>query len=137
MALLYRSTQFVIRVLFVALLQTTHVSAARADEASDAKAAGVLLAGFGFAASVDMLQTSYCLGARTCTEANPLLRGAITRHGAVGGLAIKGAAHTASIYTLVRLRQRSPRSVKWAAVGMLAMQSYVDYRNLREFRRLR
>ena len=109
-------------------------SPAFADDEHDIKTAGVLLAGFGFAASVDMLQTSYCLGAQTCTEANPLLNAAVTKHGAVPGLAIKGAAHTATIYALAKWRKKSPRAIKWAAVGLLAVQTYVDVHNYRELR---
>jgi len=108
-----------------------------ADEANDRKAAGILLAGFGFAASVDMLQTSYCLGAHTCTEANPLLGRGINKFGVVPGLSIKGAVHTASIYLLARHRAKAPRAVKWAALGLLAAQTAVDVHNYRQMRGVR
>ena len=83
------------------------------------------------AAFFDASITSYCHGARTCREQNPLLRPIVEKRGVVAAMTVKGAMHAGIAAWLLKAHKAHPKRVFWITVGLTAAQIAVDVQNVR------
>lgn len=85
----------------------------------------------------DVAQTAYCYGASAvCREQNPVL-GPVVRHfGVVPALTFKGAAHAGLVYVLLKHHKKSPRTVFWSTLAIIAIQAYTVEHNRRQLQRI-
>lgn len=87
-----------------------------------------IIAGYGVAAGVDIATTQYGLGAKVVVEANPLQR-YFTNQGPVVSSVAKGSMHALIILMLHKKAKDNPKAVLFTSIGLLAAQTFVDYRN--------
>lgn len=86
------------------------------------------------AAFFDTSITSYCSGAKTCHEQNPLLRPIVDRRGVVAAMTVKGAMHAGITLGLLRLSKNHPTRTFWLTVALTGAQVAVDVANVRTLR---
>ena len=87
------------------------------------------------AAAFDGSLTSYCSGAKTCHEQNPLLRPIVDRRGVVAAMTVKGAMHAGITLGLLRLSKDHPKRTFWLTVALTGAQVAVDVANVRTLRK--
>lgn len=116
-------------VIVIGLLLTATPALAQSEGATHAAIASYTVFGF-----IDVATTEYLIGTGTVREANPVFKLAVDRGPVLAGF-IKGSAHTAIAYLLVRTHQKKPRWTFWTAVSLGVGQAYVDYHNARLVRR--
>ena len=90
---------------------------------------------YGTAAFIDTSITSYCHGASSCSERNPLLRPLVDNHGVVTAMAVKGAMHTAIALWLSSKKAEHPKAVLWTTVALAVAQGTVDAYNVKQLRK--
>lgn len=95
---------------------------AQEAQAQDSMFTDALLASYVVAGFTDTAQTAYCLGARTCREANPVMRWAIDQSSVPVAMTAKGALHVGITYVLHKYHKDHPRTVRWVAVVLTAAQ---------------
>ena len=93
------------------------------------------LGGYLTAAFFDVSITSFCSGAKTCHEQNPLLKPIVEKHGIVPAMTVKGAMHAGITLGLLRLAKSHPKRTFWLTVGLTAAQVAVDVANVRTLRK--
>jgi hypothetical protein len=103
-------------------------------DAQDRLFTDILLGSYVVAGFTDTAQTSFCLGARTCREANPAMRWAIETGSVPIAMTAKGALHVGITSLLLRHRDAHPRRVRWVAATLAAMQFAVVAQNVRAVR---
>mgnify|MGYP003644112032 CR=1 FL=1 len=90
---------------------------------------------YGTAAFIDTSVTSFCHGAQTCNERNPLLRPIVDNHGVVAAMAVKGAMHTVVALWLSSQHEKHPKAVLWTTIALAVAQGTVDAYNIKQLRR--
>jgi hypothetical protein len=104
-------------------------AAAQSETAAHLVIGAYVVAGF-----ADTAQTAYCLGAKTCIEANPVLRplmGIGDQKGVARALTVKGLWHVGGSYLLLRMHKEHPKLAFWTGVAMASAQTAVVVHNAR------
>jgi hypothetical protein len=92
------------------------------------------IAAAGIGQATDLSTTMYAMGRSSgqFSEANPLLAWAEDRPVAMG--LVKGLVAAGTTYGLIRLHHTRPKTALAASLGLVALQSWVTYRNMQTIR---
>ncbi len=103
---------------------------ATAAGAGDGAALHAAIGAYMVAGFVDIASTEYGVGRNVAHEANPLFRPAVERGPFTAGL-VKGTAHTALAWWLLRSHAAHPTRALWIAAALAGAQIAVDVSNAR------
>lgn len=78
----------------------------------------------------DISTSMYCIGARLCTEANPLLRP--LQDTPVGFGVVKMSLAVVQSAVFLKLHAKHPRLVRWLTIASIGFYAYVVQHNARQ-----
>jgi hypothetical protein len=114
------------RVLALVLL----TAAPAAAQLPDGTVTHAVLGTYAVAAFVDISATEYGIGTGKFREHNPLFRWAVARGPTTAGV-VKGSAHTAIVWWLLRQHKAHPTRTFWVSLALASAQVAVDVQNAR------